>query len=68
MATGVLIAAGERMQGIVAADEAMKVNEVDKLTIWVLADNYYDSNRADGKNSKRYRVVPGKSIHAEHGL
>lgn len=70
VATGVLIAAGERINGIVTAtaDEAVKVSEVDKLTIWVLTDNYYDSNRADGKNSKRYRVVPGKSIHAEHGL
>jgi 7,8-dihydropterin-6-yl-methyl-4-(beta-D-ribofuranosyl)aminobenzene 5'-phosphate synthase len=68
MATGVLIAAGERMRGSVMADEAVKVTEVDKLTIWILADNYYDTNIAEGKNTKRYRVVPGKSIHAEHGL
>lgn len=68
VATGVLIAAGESLVGSALADEAAKVTEVDKLTIWVLADNYYDSNRAEGKNTKRYRVVPGKSIHAEHGL
>jgi 7,8-dihydropterin-6-yl-methyl-4-(beta-D-ribofuranosyl)aminobenzene 5'-phosphate synthase len=68
MATGVLIAAGERLQGLASAEEAAKVAEVDKLTIWVLADNYYDTNIAEGKNTKRYRVVPGKSIHAEHGL
>lgn len=42
--------------------------EVDQLNIWVLVDNYYDTNRAEGKNTLRYRVVPGKSIHAEHGL
>jgi 7,8-dihydropterin-6-yl-methyl-4-(beta-D-ribofuranosyl)aminobenzene 5'-phosphate synthase len=68
VATGVLIAAGERMMGSVIADEAVKVTEVDKLTIWVLADNYYDTNIAEGKNTKRYRVVPGKSIQAQHGL
>jgi 7,8-dihydropterin-6-yl-methyl-4-(beta-D-ribofuranosyl)aminobenzene 5'-phosphate synthase len=68
MATGVLIAAGERIMGSVVADETMKVAEVDKLTIWVVADNYYDTNRAEGRNTKRYRSVPGKSMHAEHGL
>jgi 7,8-dihydropterin-6-yl-methyl-4-(beta-D-ribofuranosyl)aminobenzene 5'-phosphate synthase len=68
MATGILMAAGESMIGTVMADEAVKVAEVDKLTIWVLTDNYYDTNIVDGKNGKRYRVVPGKSIHAEHGL
>ena len=41
---------------------------MDKLTIWVLTDNYYDALRPDTKITKRYRVVPGKSIHAEHGL
>ena len=68
VATGVLIAAGESMIERVMADETVKVAEVDKLTIWVLTDNYYDTNIVDGKNGKRYRVVPGKSIHAEHGL
>ena len=68
MATGMLIAAGERLQSLATAGEAAKTTEVDKLTIWVLTDNYYDTNIVDGKNGKRYRVVPGKSIHAEHGL
>jgi 7,8-dihydropterin-6-yl-methyl-4-(beta-D-ribofuranosyl)aminobenzene 5'-phosphate synthase len=68
IATGVLIAAGERMMGSAMADDAVKVTEVDKVTVWVLTDNYYDTNIVDGKNGKRYRVVPGKSIHAEHGL
>jgi len=68
LATGMLIAAGERLQSIATAGEAAKVTEVDKLTIWVLADNFYDTNIAEGKNTKRYRVVPGKSIAAQHGL
>jgi 7,8-dihydropterin-6-yl-methyl-4-(beta-D-ribofuranosyl)aminobenzene 5'-phosphate synthase len=68
LATGVLIASGERLRGLASAEEAARVTEVDKLTIWVLADNYYDSNIAEGRNTKRYRQVPGKSIHAEHGL
>ena len=68
VATGVLIAAGERLQGLASAEEAAKVTEVDKLTIWVLADNYYDTNEPDTKITKRYRSVAGKSIHAQHGL
>jgi 7,8-dihydropterin-6-yl-methyl-4-(beta-D-ribofuranosyl)aminobenzene 5'-phosphate synthase len=42
--------------------------EVDKLTIWVLTDNYFDTLRPDNPISKHYRVGPGRSIHAEHGL
>jgi len=68
VATGILIAAGERLAGSALADEGVKVAQVDKLTIWVLADNFYDTNIAEGKNTKRYRVVPGKSIQAQHGL
>ena len=68
MATGMLLAAGERLQSIATAGEAAKITEVDKLTLWVVADNYYDTNRAEGRNTKRYRSVPGKSMHAEHGL
>ncbi len=34
----------------------------------MLTDNYYDALRPDSKITKRYRVLPGKSIHAEHGL
>jgi 7,8-dihydropterin-6-yl-methyl-4-(beta-D-ribofuranosyl)aminobenzene 5'-phosphate synthase len=68
VATGVLIAAGDRAVGRATASEPVKVTEVDKLTIWVLADNYFETNLAEGRNTKRYRVVPGKSIHAEHGL
>ena len=46
----------------------MKTVEVDQVAIWVLTDNYYDALRPDSRIAKRYRVTPGKSIHAEHGL
>src|SRR5512143_4286394 len=68
MATGMLIAAGERLQSLATAGEAATVTEVDKLTIWVLSDNYHDANEPDAKITKRYRSVPGKSISAQHGL
>ncbi len=68
VATGVLIAAGEGMINRVLADDLLTVSEVDKLTIWVLVDNFYDTNTADTKITKRFRSKPGKSIHAEHGL
>jgi 7,8-dihydropterin-6-yl-methyl-4-(beta-D-ribofuranosyl)aminobenzene 5'-phosphate synthase len=67
-ATGVLVASGEALRTGAMAEAATGVTEVDKLTIWVLADNYYDANRADAKITKRYRSVAGKSMHAEHGL
>ncbi len=67
-ATGMLIAAGDGIIESVLAQASTGVTEVDKLTVWVLTDNYYDANRADVKNTKRYRSMPGKSIHAEHGV
>ena len=63
-----LIAAGETININAFAEEKTTINEVDKVTVWVLADNYYDALRPDSKITKRYRVIPGKSIHAEHGL
>lgn len=68
LATGVLIAAGEGILKNAMAQTARGVTEVDKLTVWVLTDNYYDRNRVDVKNTKRYRSLSGKSIHAEHGI
>jgi 7,8-dihydropterin-6-yl-methyl-4-(beta-D-ribofuranosyl)aminobenzene 5'-phosphate synthase len=68
MAAGALLVAGEGIKAGVMAQGTVRVNEVDKLTIWVLTDNYYDVNRAEAKIGKRYRAVPGKSMHAEHGL
>ncbi len=68
LATGAVLAAGDGIMESVMAEAAAGVTEVDKLTLWVLTDNYYDSNRADIKNTKRYRSLPGKSMHAEHGV
>lgn len=68
VATGVLIAAGDELINGVMAQAATGVTEVDKLTIWLLADNYYDANEPDTKITKRYRSVAGKAILAQHGL
>jgi 7,8-dihydropterin-6-yl-methyl-4-(beta-D-ribofuranosyl)aminobenzene 5'-phosphate synthase len=68
MATGAVIADSRLTKGGAMAQVTSKITEVDKLTVWVLTDNYYDSLRPDSKITKRYRVVPGKSVHAEHGL
>jgi len=63
-----LVATGDGIMDSMMAQAAPSVNEVDKLVLWVLADNYYDTNRLDHKITKRYRSMSGKSIHAEHGL
>lgn len=68
MAAGALLVAGEGTKAGVKAQGTIRVTEVDRVTVWVLTDNYYDALRPDSKITKRYRVVPGKSIHAEHGL
>ncbi|MGD0586822.1 MAG: MBL fold metallo-hydrolase [Oryzomonas sp.] len=68
LATGALIASGDGILNHAMAQASTGVTEVDKLTVWVLTDNYYDANRPDVKNMKRYRSMPGKSIHAEHGI
>jgi len=41
---------------------------VDRLTITIVTDNYYDALRPDPLMGKRFRVLPGASIHAEHGF
>jgi 7,8-dihydropterin-6-yl-methyl-4-(beta-D-ribofuranosyl)aminobenzene 5'-phosphate synthase len=48
--------------------EGTPIKQVDTVRIWVLTDNYYDALRPDHEVAKRYRVTPGESIHAEHGL
>lgn len=68
LATGALIAAGDKIMESVMAQAATGATEVDKLSIWVLADNYYDANEPEVKITKRYRQSLGKSAHAEHGL
>jgi 7,8-dihydropterin-6-yl-methyl-4-(beta-D-ribofuranosyl)aminobenzene 5'-phosphate synthase len=44
------------------------VADADRVTVWVLTDNYYDATRPDTEFATRYRSSPGKCIHAEHGL
>ncbi len=68
MAMGAVLGAGVATKGGAMAQETAKITPADKVTVWVLTDNYYDALRPDSKITKRYRVVPGKSIHAEHGL
>lgn len=45
-----------------------RLRECDLLEITVLVDNYYDSVRPDHPPGKRRRSLPGRAIHAEHGL
>jgi 7,8-dihydropterin-6-yl-methyl-4-(beta-D-ribofuranosyl)aminobenzene 5'-phosphate synthase len=68
LTTGAVLAAGNGLMGSLNAMASTKIAEADKVTIWILTDNYYDALRPDNKITKRYRVLPGKSIHAEHGL
>ena len=68
MAAGALLVAGDTIIGGAMAQAKTAVVEVDKVAVWVVTDNYYDALRPENKVTKRYRVVPGKSIHAEHGL
>ena len=60
LATGALIATGEGIVNRVMAQAPKGITEVDKLIVWVLTDNYYDANRADIKNTKRYRIQTGE--------
>jgi 7,8-dihydropterin-6-yl-methyl-4-(beta-D-ribofuranosyl)aminobenzene 5'-phosphate synthase len=50
------------------SDMPISIPEVEKLTITVIVDNYYDRLRASTDIIKRYYIVPGTSFHAEHGL
>ena len=68
LAGGALAAAGGSMLDRVAAQVPAGITPVDQLTVWALTDNYFDTNRPDGKITKRYRAGPGRSIHAEHGI
>jgi 7,8-dihydropterin-6-yl-methyl-4-(beta-D-ribofuranosyl)aminobenzene 5'-phosphate synthase len=70
MAAGALLVVGEGTTAGVWAQGTTtgKVNEVDKLTVWVVTDNFYDVNRSESKITKRFRGGPNGSIQAEHGL
>lgn len=68
MATGALLLAGDALVRTRISEAGTVVSEVDKVDVWVLTDNYYDALRPESKITKRFRVTPGHSIHAEHGL
>jgi 7,8-dihydropterin-6-yl-methyl-4-(beta-D-ribofuranosyl)aminobenzene 5'-phosphate synthase len=50
------------------AQSNLRFTEVDKLTITIITDNYFDGVRPEAAIGKRYRPTAEKSIHAEHGL
>ena len=73
MAGAVVVAGDVLLQGPKVAYGSVKVPEVEKLVITVITDNYYDCLRwnlsaPDFKFVKRHMMIPGASIHAEHGL
>jgi 7,8-dihydropterin-6-yl-methyl-4-(beta-D-ribofuranosyl)aminobenzene 5'-phosphate synthase len=68
LAGSALVAAGGPVLDRVAAQVPTGITAVDKLTVWALTDNYFDSNRPDAKITRRFRAGPGKSLHAEHGI
>ena len=48
---------------------SVKIPEVEKLTITVITDNYYDCLRWSDRIAKRSTVIiPGLALHAEHGV
>jgi metal-dependent hydrolase (beta-lactamase superfamily II) len=44
------------------------VQEVNRLVVTVITDNYYDALRPGTKVSTPFHSKPGSIIHAEHGL
>jgi len=68
IATGAFLMMGEAMKKVSRAQEMIKPTEVDKLTVWAVTDNTYDTLRPDTKIGKRFRSVPGKALLAEHGV
>jgi 7,8-dihydropterin-6-yl-methyl-4-(beta-D-ribofuranosyl)aminobenzene 5'-phosphate synthase len=40
----------------------------DRLALTIITDNYYDALRPDPPVGKRFRALPGISLHAEHGF
>lgn len=74
-ATGAVLMAGDVLKGgATVAYGSVNIPEVEKLTITVITDNYYDCLRWNYKIAKRQLKIPGASIwkgfsfHAEHGL
>jgi len=73
-ATGAALIVGEALKGGgEVAYGSIKIPEVEKATITIITDNYFDALRPDYKVATRYKMKPGSSIynsnlHSEHGL
>lgn len=68
-AASTALVAGTVLKGGSVAYAAVKIPEIEKLTITVITDNYYDCLRLPDRIAKRTNiVVPGLTLHAEHGL
>lgn len=73
-ATGAVLMAGDILKGGTSvAYGSVKIPEIEKLVVTVITDNYYDClrwnlNPPDYKFVKRHMIIPGASLHAEHGL
>jgi len=73
-AAGALLLAGDLVSGgTKRAQGAGRIPETEKVTVTILADNYYDLTAPDQKIAKRHRIAPqipifDMGLHAEHGL
>ncbi len=71
-ATAVIMAGSSIIGNSMAAFGSVRIPEVNKLTITVITDNYYDTFRPNGSIVKRFSMLDALEassfIHAEHGL
>lgn len=68
-AAGAMIMAGDLLKGGGSVSYgSVKIPEIEKLVVTVITDNYYDCLRPNYKIARRYFIIPGTSIHSEHGL
>ncbi len=76
LATGALVLAGDMVKGgMNLAYGVVKIPELEKATVTVITDNYYDALKRHDKIARRYGmgIKPGADVyklnlHAEHGL
>jgi 7,8-dihydropterin-6-yl-methyl-4-(beta-D-ribofuranosyl)aminobenzene 5'-phosphate synthase len=72
-AAAVAVAGDVLKGGSAMAASSVNIPELEKLTVTVITDNYYDClrwnlNPPDFNFVKRYMILPGTSLHSEHGL
>jgi len=65
---GAVLLAGQNILVSAFAQNKLTIIELDKLTITIVTDNYFDGVRPESPIAKRFRPTAEKSIHAEHGL